>query len=135
MHTLLDADTSLLTPTDEPSLEFISSHPTNDRPASSKLPCPDIKTSTEAGTFASNTDHDPSTHFGINNNKGTSTTILAREQFHAVTSDPFYDEGEKDANGQVIMASREPCETCGGKVVFATKGEWLLICQGCQIPQ
>ncbi|KAF2822176.1 hypothetical protein CC86DRAFT_331010, partial [Ophiobolus disseminans] len=45
------------------------------------------------------------------------------------------DEGEKDGQGHVIEAVHEPCETCGGKVVWATKGEYLLICEGCQEPQ
>jgi hypothetical protein len=45
------------------------------------------------------------------------------------------DEGEKDKNGKVILASKEPCELCGGKVVWATMGEWLVVCQGCGEPQ
>jgi hypothetical protein len=46
-----------------------------------------------------------------------------------------HDEGEKDGNGQVMLADCQPCEQCGGKVVWATRGEWLLICEGCQEPQ
>jgi hypothetical protein len=45
------------------------------------------------------------------------------------------DEGEKDKNGKAILASKEPCELCGGKVVWATMGEWLMVCQGCGEPQ
>ncbi|EAT82023.1 hypothetical protein SNOG_10629 [Parastagonospora nodorum SN15] len=45
------------------------------------------------------------------------------------------DEGEKDAAGRVVEASHEPCEKCGGKVVWATMGEWLMICGECQEPQ
>jgi hypothetical protein len=44
------------------------------------------------------------------------------------------DEGEKDKNGKVILASKEPCETCGGKVVWATMGQFLMVCQGCGEP-
>jgi hypothetical protein len=29
----------------------------------------------------------------------------------------------------------EPCEKCGRKIVWATKGEYFLICQDCQEPQ
>jgi ribosomal protein S27AE len=47
----------------------------------------------------------------------------------------FEDEGEKDKDGKVIEASQEPCEKCGGKVVWATRGEWLLVCGGCGEPQ
>jgi hypothetical protein len=47
-----------------------------------------------------------------------------------------YDEGEKDANGNFLdPIPDESCEKCGGKIVWATKGEWYLICQGCQKPQ
>jgi hypothetical protein len=45
------------------------------------------------------------------------------------------DEGEKDKNGKVILASKEPCEACGGEVVWATMGEFLMVCQGCGEPQ
>lgn len=45
------------------------------------------------------------------------------------------DRGEKDAAGRVVEASTEPCEKCGGKVVWATRGEWLMICGECQEPQ
>ncbi|RMZ70464.1 hypothetical protein GMOD_00000555 [Pyrenophora seminiperda CCB06] len=47
----------------------------------------------------------------------------------------FIDEGEKDASGNVILASKEPCEDCGGKVVWATVGEWFMVCQMCGEPQ
>jgi hypothetical protein len=47
-----------------------------------------------------------------------------------------YDEGEKDAAGKVMEpVPDEPCEECGGKTVWATKGECYLICQDCQEPQ
>ncbi|KAF1833431.1 hypothetical protein BDW02DRAFT_474377, partial [Decorospora gaudefroyi] len=45
------------------------------------------------------------------------------------------DEGEKDKNGNVIQASKEPCDLCGGQVVWATVGEWLMFCQQCGEPQ
>ncbi|CAE7033809.1 hypothetical protein PTTW11_05284 [Pyrenophora teres f. teres] len=47
----------------------------------------------------------------------------------------FMDEGERDRHGNVMLASQEPCEDCGGKVVWATKGPWLMVCQRCGEPQ
>jgi hypothetical protein len=41
------------------------------------------------------------------------------------------DAGETDAQGNVMQAISEACEKCGGKIVWATKGEWLLVCEGC----
>jgi hypothetical protein len=47
-----------------------------------------------------------------------------------------YDAGEKDASGNVMdPVPNESCEKCGGKIVWATKGEYFLICQDCQEPQ
>jgi hypothetical protein len=47
-----------------------------------------------------------------------------------------YDEGEKDTAGKVMEpVPDEPCEGCGGKILWATKGEYYLICQDCQEPQ
>ncbi|KAH7092196.1 hypothetical protein FB567DRAFT_404888, partial [Paraphoma chrysanthemicola] len=48
---------------------------------------------------------------------------------------PSIDEGEKDTKGRVVLANTQPCEKCGGNVVWATKGEWLLVCGGCGEPQ
>ena len=42
----------------------------------------------------------------------------------------YRDEGEKDRNGNVMIL-KDPCEDCGGEVVWATKGPWLLICRDC----
>jgi hypothetical protein len=45
------------------------------------------------------------------------------------------DPGEKDADGHVKQAINEPCEACGGQVIWATRGEYYLICAKCQEPQ
>jgi hypothetical protein len=45
------------------------------------------------------------------------------------------DPGEKDADGHVKQAITEPCEACGGQVIWATRGEYYLICAKCQEPQ
>jgi hypothetical protein len=47
----------------------------------------------------------------------------------------FTHAGEKDSEGKVMEASKEPCEKCGGKIVWATKGEWLMICEKCKEPK
>ena len=61
-----------------------------------------------------------------NSSSGTSTLKYNKSAFgiHII------DEGEKDKNGKVILASKEPCGTCGGKVVWATMGEFLIVFQG-----
>ncbi|PSN66517.1 hypothetical protein BS50DRAFT_495621 [Corynespora cassiicola Philippines] len=47
------------------------------------------------------------------------------------------DEGERDAQGNLIDPKQGTCwdEKCGGEVVWATKGPWLLVCLKCQRQQ
>jgi hypothetical protein len=42
----------------------------------------------------------------------------------------YKDEGERDEYGNVTIL-KDQCEDCGGRVVFATRGPWLLICRDC----
>ncbi|EDU42864.1 predicted protein [Pyrenophora tritici-repentis Pt-1C-BFP] len=68
----------------------------------------------------------------------TSTSISAvvtTGYIQSVHGIHYMDEGEKDKHGNVMLASKEPCEDCGGKVVWATKGPWLMVCQMCGEPQ
>tara|TARA_R110002003_G_scaffold171_1_gene13826 strand:+ start:9008 stop:9793 length:786 start_codon:yes stop_codon:yes gene_type:complete len=155
--TLFDADTSLLTPPDGPPLDFASCT-SYDSPAASGSNAPpsspspeDTKQRTEPATFSSSCSSDP--HFPSANRRPTPFQ-LSRPSSNTITPDNdtelshpaleaasagvkllSLDEGEKDGNGQVMRADCQPCEQCGGKVVWATRGEWLLICEGCQEPQ
>ncbi|KAF1849477.1 uncharacterized protein K460DRAFT_265657, partial [Cucurbitaria berberidis CBS 394.84] len=52
-----------------------------------------------------------------------------------LTGVEIVDEGEKDSDGNVLQASHERCDECGGKIVWATKGEYLMICGECGEPQ
>ncbi|OAK95569.1 hypothetical protein IQ06DRAFT_360765 [Phaeosphaeriaceae sp. SRC1lsM3a] len=45
------------------------------------------------------------------------------------------DPGETDADGHVLAPRIGPCEKRSGRIVWATKGEWLLVCEGCGEPQ
>lgn len=45
------------------------------------------------------------------------------------------DEGEKDGNGIVLVGCPEGCNDCGGRILWATRGEHLMICESCGEPQ
>jgi hypothetical protein len=47
----------------------------------------------------------------------------------------YKDEREKAKNGNGITATKEPCVECSGKIVWVTKGQWLMVCQLCGEPQ
>jgi hypothetical protein len=86
-----------------------------------------------------------SSHTSLNSAPISASPASATSKSSSGTSTPKYaeaangvhiiDEGEKDKDGKVILASKEPCELCGGKVVWATMGEFLMVCQGCGKPQ
>jgi hypothetical protein len=160
--TLLDVDTSLLTPLDDPTLDFASCT-SYDSPAASGSKAPpsspspeDTKQRTGSATFSSSSSntHFPSadrspgpspsprpsqlshpTRTTITHSNDTKPSKPSLEAASASVKVQPFDEGEKDGNEQVMLANRQPCEKCGGKVVWATRGEWLLICEVCQEPQ
>jgi tRNA(Arg) A34 adenosine deaminase TadA len=84
-------------------------------------------------------------HTSLDSAPITASSAAATSKSSSGTSTPKYadasngvhiiDEGEKDKDGKVILASKEPCELCGGKVVWATMGEFFMVCQGCREPQ
>ncbi|KAH7068245.1 hypothetical protein BKA63DRAFT_556752 [Paraphoma chrysanthemicola] len=154
--TLLDADTSLLTPLGHSEVDLSSTTSqtsgrtsTTTDPTISELSISEIKTWTQTGTFI--TSPIPSTtSVEHRNTPQTNTTTPSPESSQHIYSPspsspsktanpsskaPSIDEGETNSTGRVILADTQPCEKCGGKVVWATKGEWLLVCGGCGEPQ
>jgi ribosomal protein S27AE len=128
-------DTSTLTPTDIASWRdtvttipasqlYVSKYDEAEDEQNATLARPD---STTAGGDWTIAEHE------ISQEKAYSPTDVGVEQDGSGAL--FEDEGEKDKDGKVIEASQEPCEKCGGKVVWATRGEWLLVCGGCGEPQ
>ena len=93
--------------------------------------------------------HDPSpspnaTNNGNETNQTTTDRIPdapttknkeSREYETSLTGIRVIDQGEKDNEGQVLEAGHERCDECGGMVVWATKGEYLMICEKCGEPQ
>jgi hypothetical protein len=92
--------------------------------------------------------HSSSTGFESSQDRSLASSLSAMDVRHWAETDSFAtpsheesgaevqdDEGEKDEQGNVKIAAQEPCENCGGRIVWATKGEWLMICEKCQEPQ
>jgi hypothetical protein len=131
--TLFDADTSLLTPLDGPPLDFASCTSYDCTAASGSNAPPSSPSPEDTNPPPSHLSRPTSNTITLDND--TEPSHPALEAASAGVKALSLDEGEKDGNGQVMLADCQPCEQCGGKVVWATKGEWLLICEGCQEPQ
>ncbi|KAF1946010.1 hypothetical protein EJ02DRAFT_331136, partial [Clathrospora elynae] len=52
----------------------------------------------------------------------------------SITGLKIVNEGEKNKDENVMEAGHQKCNECDGKVVWATKGEYLMICEGCGEP-
>jgi ribosomal protein S27AE len=123
---LIDTDTSLTTPPLSSTAPFSSLLPssTDQRSTSSELSKRDIQSWSEGVSDSI-----------VSKTAGPAETVTSKSSSWALDGPADVDGGEKEKDGKVIEASDKPCENCGGKVVWATKGEWLMVCGGCGEPQ
>jgi uncharacterized protein (DUF2345 family) len=150
-NTLLDTDTALVTPCSNSPFDFSnvsqdSSTTVTGHSTTTKLSPAEILTWSE--TVSASAPHglslpttnvlhtSPTTPTSIPSKVSTSSASCESALHHSSSGiSVFTDAGEKDTEGRVIEASKEPCENRGGRIVWATKGEWLMICEGCKEPQ
>jgi hypothetical protein len=95
--------------------------------SSSDLASPDVKQSTETSTSDTSPLTNTSSSPTAIRNPFTIITLfvnnVAKPKGKKSMVDDEVDEEEKDDQGRVKQAATEPCEKCGGRIVFATKGE------------
>lgn len=119
-NTLLDTDTSLTTPPDDDDTEDFWFPG-----CSCFTPCPTVDFTAAADASALSISPGPLQESHVESTPSSPTHQHQTIDHHLPNTSAIpRDPGERNEQGHVLAPSTEPCEKCGGKVVWATKGEW-----------